>query len=265
MKKTIKLADLKKPLVASYADGVLNTDTSLVSATATFVAGDVGKHVQGDGIFPGSTISTVTNGTTVVLSHATTATDTGVAFSIIARETLTIDVPVMTLPKRSVIEQLVIIPITKLSAALSQTVTDGVLNTDTSLTSATATFVAADVGKVVSGTGIVAGTKIASRTSGTVVVLDTATTATATDVSVTIVGRERLTAATARFYAGTTAQASGTLDVLGALTPGTDFTPELESLSASVPLVVRVAVTGANLSALTAGEMEAEVLYNILP
>ena len=265
MKKTITLAELKKPLVADFTDGVLNTDTSLVSATASFVSGDVGKHVQGKGIFPGSTITTVSSGTTVVLSHATTRTATGVAFKIVDRATTTIDVPVLTLPPRSVIEQLVIIPVTKLSAALTQAYTDGVTNEDTGLTSASATFVAADVGKVVSGAGIVAGSKIITRTSGTVVVLDHATTATATSVHFSIVNRERLTAATARFYAGTTAQAAGTLDVLGATTPGTDFTPELESLTDSVPLVLRVAVTGANLSALTAGELETEVLYNVLP
>ena len=65
-------------------------------------------------------------------------------------------------------------------------VTDAVTNTDTSLTSATAAFVAADVGAVVAGTGIVEGTRIASVTNGTTVVLDTATTATDTDVTVDI-------------------------------------------------------------------------------
>jgi hypothetical protein len=68
-----------------FADGVTNTDTSLVSATATFVTGDVGKTVTGDGIPDNTTIASRTNGTTVVLSHATTATDTGTSFTIVDR------------------------------------------------------------------------------------------------------------------------------------------------------------------------------------
>lgn len=79
-----------KGTTRTVTDGVTNTDTSLVSATAAFVAGDVGAVVTGAGIFAGSTITTVTNGTTVVLSHATTATATGV--------TVTIDAGVPTAP-----------------------------------------------------------------------------------------------------------------------------------------------------------------------
>ena len=71
-------------------------------------------------------------------------------------------------------------------AANTRTVTDGVLNTDTSLVSATANFVLGDVGRLVAGTGIPAGTKIASRVDATEVVLDQATTATATGVTVLI-------------------------------------------------------------------------------
>ena len=71
-------------------------------------------------------------------------------------------------------------------AANTRTVTDGVLNTDTSLVSATAAFTLGDVGRLVAGTGIVTGTKIASRTDATTVVLDQATTATATGVTVLI-------------------------------------------------------------------------------
>lgn len=66
----------------TVADGVTNTDTSLVSATAAFSAGDVGATVSGTGIFAGSTIVTVTNATTAVLSHATTATGTAVSITI---------------------------------------------------------------------------------------------------------------------------------------------------------------------------------------
>lgn len=69
----------------SSADGVTNTDTSLVSATANFVSGDVGKVVTGSGIPSGTTIASRTNATTVVLSAATTATATGVTFTITGR------------------------------------------------------------------------------------------------------------------------------------------------------------------------------------
>lgn len=72
------------------------------------------------------------------------------------------------------------------SAVPARTVTDGVTNTDTSLTSATAAFTSADVGRAVTGAGIPANTVISSVTSSTAVVLSKATTATATGVSVTI-------------------------------------------------------------------------------
>lgn len=66
----------------AVADGVTNTDTSLVSATAAFVAGDVGRNVWGAGIPANTFIKSVTNGTTVVLTQATTATATGVTVNI---------------------------------------------------------------------------------------------------------------------------------------------------------------------------------------
>jgi len=66
----------------TVTDGVLNTDTSLVSASAAFTNADVGRQVNGTGITVGTTISTVTNATTVVLSQATTATATGVTVLI---------------------------------------------------------------------------------------------------------------------------------------------------------------------------------------
>lgn len=68
----------------------------------------------------------------------------------------------------------------------SRVVTDGVLNTTTLVTSATAAFTAADVGKSISGTGIPVGAYIASVTSATNIVLSAAATATASGVTVTI-------------------------------------------------------------------------------
>lgn len=65
------------------------------------------------------------------------------------------------------------------------TVTDAALNSTTTLTSATAAFTAADVGKVIAGAGIPANTVIASRSNATTVILSQAATATGTGVTVT--------------------------------------------------------------------------------
>lgn len=66
----------------TVADGVTNTDTSLVSATAVFTAADVGSQVWGAGIPANTHIVSRTNATTVVLSAATTATASGVTVII---------------------------------------------------------------------------------------------------------------------------------------------------------------------------------------
>lgn len=63
-------------------DGVTNTDTTLSSATAAFTSADIGKRVSGTGITAGSYIVSITSATAVVLSAATTATDTGVSITI---------------------------------------------------------------------------------------------------------------------------------------------------------------------------------------
>jgi len=72
-------------VLGAFADGVTNTDTSFVSATAAFTGDDVGQPIVGAGIPPGDRIASVTNGTTVVLEVATTATTTGVAFRLPSR------------------------------------------------------------------------------------------------------------------------------------------------------------------------------------
>lgn len=66
----------------TVTDAATNTDTSLTSATAAFTANDVGAGVTGTGIPAATTIVSVTNATTVVLNHATTATATGVSVTI---------------------------------------------------------------------------------------------------------------------------------------------------------------------------------------
>ena len=76
----------------------------------------------------------------------------------------------------------------------SRTVTDGATtNTDTTVTSDTAVFTAADVGLSISGTGIPAGATIASINSGTSVEISAAATATATGLTV-VIGKALATA-----------------------------------------------------------------------
>src|SRR5204863_4091759 len=80
--------------VGQFTDGVTNTDTSFVSASAVFNAGDAGKPIVGTGIPAGTIIATVTNATTLVLSAATTATATGVSFFLPARNPNNLGAPV---------------------------------------------------------------------------------------------------------------------------------------------------------------------------
>jgi hypothetical protein len=94
-------------------------------------------------------------------------------------------------------------------APANRTVTDAVTATSTALTSATADFTAADVGAVVAGAGITAGTYIASVTNATTVVLSAATTATATGVTVAI-GAARANATGATTSASATVTGTGT-------------------------------------------------------
>lgn len=66
----------------TVADGVLNSTTTVTSATAAFVAGDVAGSISGTGIPVGATIVSVTNATTVVISAAATATASGVSITV---------------------------------------------------------------------------------------------------------------------------------------------------------------------------------------
>lgn len=67
----------------SVADGATNTNTTVTSATAAFNNPlDNGAIIAGPGIPSGTTISSVTNGTTVVISVAATATATGQPLTI---------------------------------------------------------------------------------------------------------------------------------------------------------------------------------------
>jgi ribose 5-phosphate isomerase RpiB len=69
---------------SNAADGhTTNTSTTITSATASFNATyDVGATITGTGIPNGTTISSVTNSTTAVISQAATATNTNTVFTI---------------------------------------------------------------------------------------------------------------------------------------------------------------------------------------
>lgn len=66
----------------SVADGVLNGTTTVTSATAAFVAGDVGASLVGPGIPAGATITVRVSGTQVTISAAATMTASGVSLTI---------------------------------------------------------------------------------------------------------------------------------------------------------------------------------------
>lgn len=74
----------------SVSDGVLNSSTTVTSATAAFTSADVGASISGTGIPVNATISSVTNGTTVVISSAATATSSGVTLTIVQTATLAV-------------------------------------------------------------------------------------------------------------------------------------------------------------------------------
>lgn len=73
------------------------------------------------------------------------------------------------------------------AAAVGRTVADGATNTNTTVTSATASFNnPLDIGAIIAGPGIPSGTTIVSVTNGTTVVISAAATATATSQTLTI-------------------------------------------------------------------------------
>lgn len=81
------LGDVTTTASRSVSDGVLNATTTVTSATAAFVAGDVGKNISGGSIPSGAFIVSRTNGTTVVISAAATGSASGVSLTIGAPQT----------------------------------------------------------------------------------------------------------------------------------------------------------------------------------
>jgi len=66
----------------TVADGVTtNASTTITSATAAFVAADIGKPIAGTGIPVGATIAAVASATSATLSAAATATGASVTFT----------------------------------------------------------------------------------------------------------------------------------------------------------------------------------------
>ncbi|MDT4989799.1 MAG: hypothetical protein QOI74_3893, partial [Micromonosporaceae bacterium] len=165
-------------LKRTFADGTIVSSKTVTSATAQFVAGDVGTAIVGAGIPAAATIASVDSPTSITLSApATIAAAGGVA--------LTID------PK---------------------VITDGVTTAaSTAVSSASTPFTAADSGLTISGPGIQAGTTFTELTSSTGT-LSKAATASSTAVPMAIGGRvvtdgvtntgNVLVSATAKFTAG---------------------------------------------------------------
>lgn len=66
----------------TVANAVLNSTTAFSSSTLNLTSADVGRLVIADGVPTGTTIASVTNSTTAVLSAAATKSDTGVVLVV---------------------------------------------------------------------------------------------------------------------------------------------------------------------------------------
>ena len=75
-------ATLTVPNSRAVSDGVSNGTTTITSASAAFTNADVGASITGTDIAAGTTIATVTNSTTAVLSAAATGSHTGDSWTI---------------------------------------------------------------------------------------------------------------------------------------------------------------------------------------
>ena len=144
----VVVGPINKPVVdygtrgtRTVTDGVLITGAAtLTSAKANFAASEVGNPIAGSGIQNGTTIASVISETQITLSKTATAGGFGKWFTIYGDG--------------------------------NRTVTDAITTAGaTTLTSATAYFTAADVGRTVCGSTTLAGTKITSVTNSTTAVM----------------------------------------------------------------------------------------------
>jgi hypothetical protein len=142
----------------SVADGATtNASTTLTSASAAFTSIDVGNPITGTNIQSGTTITAVNSATSVTMSKTATATGGNIWVSIYGDG--------------------------------NRTVMDAfTTNGSTTITSSTAYFQAADVGKQIVGAGIPAGTTIAAVTNATTATLSAAATDDSGNLTITIGG-----------------------------------------------------------------------------
>ncbi len=142
----------------TLADGVTTAASAVLnSATGAFSSADVGNPISGTNIPTGTTVVSVTSSTSITLSKAATASGTAVWFTIYGDGNRTL---------------------------LDAATTSG----STTITSNTAYFTNADIGRSVVGAAIQAGTTIQSVTSGTSAQMTTAATADSANLTITIGG-----------------------------------------------------------------------------
>ena len=136
-----------------------NAVATVESTVAAFYPQDVGRHITGTNIPAAATVIAYSSPTRITISAVATGTATSAA------------------------------PVTLRLGFITTGATDGT----TTLSSSAAAFVAADVGKFVSGTNIRPGTRIVTFTDSTNVVMSDAATGTASGLTITI-GKAALSA-----------------------------------------------------------------------
>jgi hypothetical protein len=143
----------------SFADGVtISGSTTLTSASkANFTSADVNNPVTGTNIQTGTIITAVNSATSVTMSKAATASGNNIFVSVYGDGNRTV---------------------------MDAFTTSG----STTITSSTAYFTAADVGKPIVGAAIAAGTTIASVTNSTTATLSTVATADSGNLTISIGG-----------------------------------------------------------------------------
>ncbi|HXY43294.1 MAG TPA: hypothetical protein VEH29_03830, partial [Acidimicrobiales bacterium] len=185
-------------------EGVAITNGSATITTSSALAsGDLGSSVYGAGIPAGTTITAI-SGTTVTISNTATATS--------ANATVTISP---------------LLPVTR-------TITDASITSgSTTLTDADASMSPGDVGDVVIGSGIPAGTTITADTSSTTETMSAAATATAASESVVLDEGSTLCGNTASALTTSLATTAYTTFTGAVLATGSD---ETQTMSATINL-----------------------------
>jgi Divergent InlB B-repeat domain len=184
----------------------VNATTTLTCPSGTFSSADAGDTVSGTDIPSGTTISTYTNSSTVVMSNAATGTD--------ASDSISIGLQINISPQNFFFASPTVLYVADTGSPKNSSDNDTICSTDgggsksvgngglqkwinisttftgavtgsKTVTATTATFSYLDVGLPISGTGIPAGTTIASVTSPTVAKLS-ATSTTGSNETITI-------------------------------------------------------------------------------